>query len=113
MADIKVDEIEYFHFLGMVKELINELNEQNLSAATKQRMEAITKYIDDKEMIRGLAKERNLYYSSYIDKKDENPQMAAALYKVYLEKKEQIDKLNKKNNLVNNMIKKMEAQNEK
>lgn len=113
MADIKVNEIEYFHFFGMVKELINELNEHNLSVATKQRMEAITEYIDDKEMIRGLAKERNLYYSSYIDKKDENPQMAAALYKVYLEKKEQIDKLNKKNNLVNNMIKKMEAQNEK
>lgn len=113
MADIKVDEIEYFHFFGMVKELINELNEHNLSVATKQRMDAIIQYINDKETIRGLAKERNLYYASYLDKKAENPKMAAELYKLYLEKKEQIDKLNKKNNILNDMIQKMEAQNEK
>lgn len=112
MADIKVDEFEYFQFFGMVKELINELNESNLSATTKQRIATITDYIDDKETIRGLAKERNLYYASYIDKKAEEPKMAAKLYKLYLERKEQIDKINKKNNLVNNMIKKMEAQNE-
>lgn len=112
MADIKVDEFEYFQFFGMVKSLIEELDKSNVSGATKQRIDTIMQYIVDKETIRGLAKERNLYYSSYLDKKAEEPKMAAELYKKYLEKKEQIDKLNKKNNLINNMIQKMEDENE-
>lgn len=107
MADIKVDEFEYFHFFGMVKSLIEELDKSNVNAATKQRIDTIMQYINDKETIRGLAKERNLYYSSYLEKKAEEPKMAAELYKLYLEKKEQIDKLNKKNNIVNNMIQKI------
>lgn len=111
MADIKVDEFEYFHFFGMVKELINDLDNTNLSKQSQQRVETIKQYISDKELIRGLAKERNLYYSNYLDKKAENPTLANELYKIYLEKKEQINKINKKNNLVNNMIKNMEEEN--
>lgn len=112
MADIKVDEFEYFQFFGMVKNLIGGLDKSNVNEATKQRMDAIMQYIDDKETIKGLAKERNLYYASYLDKKAENPKMAAELYKLYLDKKEQIDNLNKKNNILNNMIQKMEDEHE-
>lgn len=112
MADIKVNEFEYFQFFGSVKDLLKDLENVELNSKTRKRIEAVQSYIDDKETIRGLMKERNLYYNSFIEKKDSDPQMAAVLYKSYLDRKNQIDKLNKNNNLLNKVFKNMEEEHE-
>lgn len=95
MADIKIDITKYYFLLENVKNLIDSTKQSNIYEKEIDNIKRIENFIEKEYEIRDLMKERQLYYNTYIETKDNKPEFAAEIYKIYLQKKELLDKLKK------------------
>lgn len=89
MADIKIDEIEYFIFLNTVKIFIDELD-QDLKDSNKAQV--IQNYLKGEFERRDMMRERKMYYDFYIMNRFTKPEDANKAYQKYKELKSKLSK---------------------
>lgn len=94
MADIKIEEGEFYTFINKTKQYI-ELASGYIPEELNETGRALGKYIEEKQLLRGLMLERKAYYDFYISNRFRNQEEAASAYKKYISIKNNIDSIKK------------------
>lgn len=93
MADIKIDEIEFYTFMNSV-EMYIRTSMDNAPEEIKNSGKMILDTIKNYQDIADLKSKRKMYYDFYINNRKSNSIEANQAYKNYLEIKEELERRN-------------------